>query len=277
VTLEITGADGRLVRRYSSTDEAFKPDPATITVPLYWFRPLAPLPSSAGMHRVTWDLHYEPLDGGGRLGGPTLPIAAIPHNTVPAPTTPWVNPGQYTVKLAVNGRTYSQPITVKQDPRVKTPALALQQIYTLSKATYYGALDARKASKQAQDLRDQIAKLRPQATGAAADALAALDRKVEALEPPAVADAAGSAGRDGRGAPPALPTDTLSGASALLAGVMNLLQGADVRPTTVQVNAIANARATASRVMARWTAITSVDLVALNAKLKAAGLPPVAP
>jgi hypothetical protein len=277
VTLEITGADGKLVRRYSSADEVFTPDPATINLPLYWFRPLRALPASAGMHRVTWDLHYQPLDGGGRLGGANLPIAAIPYNTVPAPTTPWVNPGQYTVTLTVNGRTWSQPITVKQDPRVKTPALALQHIYTLSKATYYGALDAQHAAEQARGLRDQVAKVRPQATGAVADALAALDRKVEALEPPPVLSAGGAGGRGGRGAAPAPPSDTLSGASALLAGVMNLLQGADVRPTMVQVNAIANARATASRVMARWTAIKTVDLAALNAKLKAAGLTPVAP
>jgi hypothetical protein len=31
-------------------------------------------------------------------------------------------PGTYTVKLTVDGKSYSQPITVKQDPRVKTPA-----------------------------------------------------------------------------------------------------------------------------------------------------------
>jgi hypothetical protein len=54
---------------------------------------------------------------------------------------------------------------------------------------------------------------------------------------------------------------------------MNLLQGADVRPTTVQLNAIAAARAQAGRVMARWTAITTLELSALNAKLSAAGLP----
>ena len=54
---------------------------------------------------------------------------------------------------------------------------------------------------------------------------------------------------------------------------MNLLQGADVRPTTVQLNAIAAARAQAGRVMARWTALTTVELAALNAKLSAAGLP----
>src|SRR6186997_2917390 len=99
VTLEIVGSDGKLVRRYSSSDEVFRPDPATITVPPYWFREITPLSTAPGMHRFTWDVHYQPLDGGGRLGGPTLPIAAIGRNTIAAPTTPWVNPGQFTVKL----------------------------------------------------------------------------------------------------------------------------------------------------------------------------------
>ena len=92
-------------------------------------------------------------------------------------------------------------LIVKQDPRVKTPALAMQQIYTLSKATYYGALDAQHAAEQARGLRDQIANVRQQATGAVADALAALDRKVEALEPPAAPSAGGSGGRGGRAGP----------------------------------------------------------------------------
>ena len=191
VTLEVFGADGKLVRRYSSTDEVFKPDPATITVPLYWFRPLAALSAAPGMHRFTWDMHYQPLEQGrgaagseqaARLGGPNLPIASIPYNTVPAPTTPWVNPGQFTVKLTVNGKTYSQPLVVKQDPRVKTPALAMQQVYTLSKAAYYEALDAQNAARQAHAVRDQIAKSRPQASGAVAQALATLDKKLETLE-----------------------------------------------------------------------------------------------
>ena len=53
---------------------------------------------------------------------------------------------------------------------------------------------------------------------------------------------------------------------------MNLLQGADVRPTTVQLNAITAARAQAGRVMARWNTIATVELAALNAKLSAAGM-----
>ena len=76
-----------------------------------------------------------------------------------------MNPGTYTVKLTVNGKTYSQPITVKQDPRVKTPALVMQQVYALTKATYYGAIDAQDAARQAQGLRDQIAALDAEADG----------------------------------------------------------------------------------------------------------------
>ena len=109
-----------MVRKYSSTDTVFTPDPTTSTIPLYWYRPPTALSASAGMHRFTWDVHYQPLPATGpgqtappMIGGPNLPIAAIGHNTIAAPTTPWVNPGRFTVKLTVNGKTYSQPIVVK--------------------------------------------------------------------------------------------------------------------------------------------------------------------
>ena len=284
VVIEISGADGKLVRRYSSTDEVYKPDPATAPVPLYWYRALSALPTSAGMHRVTWDLHYQPLDAldpnrPGRIGGPNLPIAAIGHNTIASPSTPRVNPGVFTVKLIVNGKSYTQTMTVKQDPRVRTPALSMQQVYTLSKGSYYAAVDAQQAAQHARSLRDQIAALKASATGAAADALTTLDRKLESLSPTPDPNAAGRGGRGGRGGGgggrfggPAAPFDSLAGASASLAGVMNLLQGADVRPTTVQIKAIAAARTSASAVMAKWNAIRTVDLPAINAKLTAAGL-----
>jgi photosystem II stability/assembly factor-like uncharacterized protein len=282
VTLEVTGSDGKLVRRYSSDDEVFRPDPATSNLPLFWFRPPVTLSTAPGMHRFTWDVHYQPL-GPNVVGGPNLSSAAVPHNSVPQPTTPWANPGQYTVKLSVNGKTYSQPIVVKQDPRVKTPALAMQTIYTQSKAAYYGAVEADKAATDARAIRSQIAALAPQATGAVAQALADVAKKLEALAgaPPPT----GGRGRGGRAGGPGggraggpgpsrgeAPRDTLTSASAGLAAVMTSLQSADVRPTTVQLNAIAAARATADRLMTEWAAMKSTDLVALNTKLKAAGL-----
>jgi hypothetical protein len=156
VVLDVFDAGGRLVRHYSSADPVTPlPDPATnAPLPLYWYRPPQSLPAKAGMHRFAWDVHYQPLPGGGGGRG-GLPIAAVPFNTVPAPATPWAPPGAYTVKLTVNGKTLSQPLTVKPDPRVKTPALVMQQVYALSTAAYREASNAFAAGAQAQQLRDQ--------------------------------------------------------------------------------------------------------------------------
>src|SRR5262249_40812573 len=145
-----------------------------------------------------------------------------------------------------------------------TPALHMRQIYTLSKAAYYSAADAQTAERQAQHVRQQIATVKSQATGALADALAALDKKLETLAPTPAAPAegrgrggrgggGGGGGRGGGGA--AAPPDSLAAASGSLAGVMNLLQAADVQPTAVQLKAIADARASAAGIVAKWTAI----------------------
>jgi len=273
-------APARLVRRYSSADPVVPiPDPSTAPVPLYWYRPPQALSTAAGMHRFTWDVHYQPLAGGaGGRGG--LPIAAVPYNTVPAPSAPWVAPGTYTVKLTVNGKSYTQPITVKADPRVRTPLRVMQQVYALAKATYFGAVDAQAAAAKLAAIREQVADRQTRAEGAIAQALAGFDKKAEALQGAGAGGrGAGPGGRAGAAAGATAPaaaagaaSETLSAASAALAGVVNSLQGADVRPTAIQLRAIASARQTAARAMARWRALEGPELAALNATLKAAGL-----
>jgi hypothetical protein len=238
------------------------------------------------MHRFAWDVHYQPLaglvPGEGALGAvPTqLPIQAIPFNTVPAPTTPWVNPGTYVAKLTVDGKSYTQPIVVKQDPRVKTPAMAMQQVYSLTSAAYYGAAEARIAAARLGAVRQQLAKVPAQ--GAVAQSLATFGQKAAALEgtPPAAGGGRGVRGGGpaggGRGDPPAATAiDTLWAVSASLGAVMNAMQAADVAPTANTLAAVTAAQQNAARVMARWTALRTVDLPALNAQLKGAGLTPL--
>ena len=106
VTLEILDAAGQTIRQYSSEDKPIVPDAADAPVPLYWYRRPQPLAKSAGMHRLMWDVHYQSAPGIGGRGG--LPIAAVPFDTVPVPTAPWAPPGQYTVKLTVNGKSDTQ-------------------------------------------------------------------------------------------------------------------------------------------------------------------------
>ena len=286
ITLEILTPGGQLVRRYSSDDAvAPLPEPAAAPVPMYWYRQPQRLSATPGMHRFFWDVHYQPLVAGvgGRGGG--LPINSVPGRAAPAPTTPWVNPGTYTVRLTVNGKRYTQSITVRQDPRVKTPATAMQEVYASTQAMYFGAADAARAVTELGSIREQVARLMPQATGSVATTLAQFDRRAAALQgqPPAGAAAPEAGGRGGRGGgagagggrgagAPAAPAGSLPAAAAALSGSMNLLQSADVAPTANQRAAIAAARDGAATVMARWNAMKTTELPALNARLAGAGL-----
>jgi photosystem II stability/assembly factor-like uncharacterized protein len=135
VTLEILTAAGRVVRKYSSADPA-DPVKDTGNWPAYWFRPAQVLSTKAGLQRYAWDLHFTPP-----AGECSLPISATPHNTKCEPEGIWVAPGQYSARLTVDGKSYTQSFTVRMDPRVKTPAAALQQQYALSLALYDAAQD----------------------------------------------------------------------------------------------------------------------------------------
>ena len=111
VTLEILDPAGEVMRRYSSEDKAPPLNPDSLNIPAFWVPTPKSLPAAAGMHRWVWDLRPTPpapraggpgAGGGGGRGGASLAL-----------------PGEYTVKLTVAGKTYTQPLWVKNDPRVK--------------------------------------------------------------------------------------------------------------------------------------------------------------
>jgi hypothetical protein len=131
VTLEILNDSGDVVRKYSSDDKA--PEITDVgNWPRWWIRPVKVLSGGAGLHRFVWDLHY-PMPPGVDV---EYPISATPGDTAPVPKGPWVVPGTYTIRLTAAGQTYTQPLTVRMDPRVKTPAVAVQQQFTLAKRVY---------------------------------------------------------------------------------------------------------------------------------------------
>ncbi|HYM23727.1 MAG TPA: hypothetical protein VEU08_10970 [Vicinamibacterales bacterium] len=110
VTLEIFDAGSQLVRRYSSDDARQTVNVNTLAVNAMWQRPPEPLSAAAGAHRFYWDLRPTPPaggrggrgGGGGGRGGP-----------------PMVSPGGYSVRLTVNGKSYTQPLAVAPDPRAR--------------------------------------------------------------------------------------------------------------------------------------------------------------
>jgi photosystem II stability/assembly factor-like uncharacterized protein len=127
VVIEIRDAAGKLVRHYSSAAQPPPPD-NDLPYPAYWFRPPAIPVAAAGMHRFVWDLRYTPPDA----PRGSYPMTAVYHDTPREPRGPIALPGEYTVKLTVNGKSFTQPLTVKMDPRVKTLPAALKQQFDLA-------------------------------------------------------------------------------------------------------------------------------------------------
>jgi hypothetical protein len=261
VMLEISDDAGALVRRFSSDDPPEKPIEGR-NIPDYWIRPPQVLSARGGMHRFVWDLH-GPEPRGVSFG---YPISAVYLNTPREPTGPWVLPGTYSVKLTVNGKTYTQPLIVRMDPRVKTPMLALVKQHALSVRLAVLLKDNADALESLRALRGRVREARAAAPqGAPADALTEFDRKAAAIE----GTGGGFFGGGGGGAP------TLARLGGELGTLYGALQGADAAPTTQLLATVAEKEAAAKTMLARWRVLRSTDLAALNTALHAAGLPEI--
>jgi photosystem II stability/assembly factor-like uncharacterized protein len=149
VTLDIVTASGALVRHYSSREPPAPIDEKEINVPMYWARPPQVVSASKGMHRFVWDLRY-PAPGAVQRD---FPISAIPGDTPIEPLGVLALPGAYIVKLTAGGRTYTQPLTLKMDPRASITPLGLTRQFALATKVAvmmnrtYAAIDHAPASK----------------------------------------------------------------------------------------------------------------------------------
>ncbi|MGE0589385.1 MAG: glycoside hydrolase [Cyclobacteriaceae bacterium] len=140
VVLQIVGADGQVIRTYSSKDKPEVLDTASMQYPTYWFRPTQKISTAAGHHRFIWDLKYAPPVGASRQHS----ISAVYQNTPTGPQGPLVTPGNYTVRLVVDGKSIEQPLEVKMDPRVNISTADLQSQFDYSMQCYNAYHDLQK-------------------------------------------------------------------------------------------------------------------------------------
>jgi photosystem II stability/assembly factor-like uncharacterized protein len=262
VTMEILDAQGKVARRFSSFDKpgATEEELAKQLIPSYWIRMPRVLSASAGMHRFVWDLHY-PTPLSSRYD---YPISAIPGDTPQVPQGPLALPGQYTVKLTVNGHAYSAPLTVKKDPRVKTSDAGFVQMFEMESRLAAMMTESSRAQGEARSAREQLQKLAKQGTGPIADAISAFDKKVASL-------LGGGGGL--RGA--ASPVPTIGGASGEVSALYGEIDRADAAPTAAQVSAMDETDKSLSEVLKQWLALKTADLPALNQQLHGANLPEI--
>jgi photosystem II stability/assembly factor-like uncharacterized protein len=252
ITLEIKDGKGNVVRRYSSTDAVPPLDP-NLKIPAYWVRPPQTLSSEPGMHRFLWDMHHPPIPG----IESEYPMTAVPHNTAPEPTSPWAVPGDYVAVLTVNGKSQTQPLPVKIDPRVKASTADLAQQFELSKVLYEirPALEA--VNNGLGRLGTEVGKAKERAgQSEVGSQLDALNKKLQEL-----------AGPPSRRASATLSLELLEKLGTLFGNI----QEVDAAPTVAVRAAVADLQRESPSIIQRWQAIEGQDLPALNRQLEAAG------
>jgi photosystem II stability/assembly factor-like uncharacterized protein len=266
VTLEILDNKNELVRRYSSTDKPPVVNARELNVPTYWIRPPQILSADAGSHRFIWDMFYPPLQE-----PRNYPISAIFMDTPAEPTGPAAAPGNYSVRLTVDGQSFTQPLVVKMDPRVPATPAELQQQTTLSMQCYKGVLQARELQRRLSKLREQIKAAQAKAPkGPLTEALAALDTRAAAIAGAAGGGGGRRGGRRGRGSP--ARQQTLATVQGEMNGLMQTLQGADAAPTSQVAKAAEAAHAAFIDLQKGTQMLLEKELPKLNEELKKAGL-----
>jgi hypothetical protein len=162
-------------------------------------------------------------------------MTAVPHETAPQPTAPWVLPGSYTVSLTTGGKIFSQPLEVRMDPRLQTSAADLARQFQLSQALYELRRKLLPIGKTFDELLSEVAKAKEPKPETKA-----LRQKLETLADPRAVRA---------GQP--LEFDLLSKTARLFGE----LQQADAAPTAEQENAAAALQKEAPEVEAHWQEI----------------------
>jgi photosystem II stability/assembly factor-like uncharacterized protein len=243
VTLEIVDAKGKVIRKYSSTDKPYAL--ANDNVPTYWIRPQQALSGEVGAHRFVWDLHYTPLDL-----PPTFPISATYQQTAPDPTAPWAMAGTYTIKLTVNNRVYTQPLSIRMDPRIKTTVADLQKQHDISLICYENRQKAMNSQVEMDKVKAQLKSLIPIATGALASHIKGFEQRLGSIETDNTAN-----------------FKRLDGA---FASIFNIVHDTDLPPTMQVVQDFNQYNAIFKELYDKWDVFKKKDIATLNEQLKKA-------
>ncbi len=211
LTLAVADARGTVVRRWSSDDRVPAPDASKLAFPAYWLVQPQPPSSAPGMHRFVWDFATREGDD--------------------APLAP---PGRYTVRLTLNGHSYTQPLTVRRDPRVRATDADLVAQYALAHD-----VDALLVRLRAAIAAATQARAEPGADVTAIDAIAGTPPGTAANAPPSTAARA----------------STLRADADALADLEAAVESADTVPSKDERTTWSRLRSAARTALRAWSAL----------------------
>jgi photosystem II stability/assembly factor-like uncharacterized protein len=264
VTLDVLDSTGVAVRHYSSDPILPVPEASRPPHPNFWVKVEEPLPTDAGMHRVNWDLRYDPPP----TFAHTFEINANPYETPASPEGSLVPPGTYTVRLTANGKSQSEKVTITSDPRSPANLAALRAEDALIRKLRAAERLAYEAFRQTDTTRTQLRTMAASdSTSAAVKTIREYIAKLDTLG--GVASGVGfNFGGAGFGAP-ARPT-LAQLVNRFLSQLGNFENG-DVAPTAAMYAAYKSTCNDLENSITAWRALNGADFSALNAALTAAG------
>jgi hypothetical protein len=207
------------------------------------------MPAEAGLNLFVWDLRGQ------------MPVkipAAIYDNG--KPTGPLVLPGTYQARLTVAGKSYTVPIEIKMDPRVKASPDDLRKQFDLLSKLRDREDELNKAILGIRDLNSQLQAVEKRLgsvkeTKAVADNCAELRKKIRAIEEDLIQVNA-TAQEDEANYP-----TKLNSKLGYLSGVTD---SADTAPTRAELEVFAELDKQLQAELNKWREVLSKDLPALN-------------
>jgi photosystem II stability/assembly factor-like uncharacterized protein len=258
VTLEILDSSGKVIRKFPKKQESDGEEGGEEEDSFSRGASATSLPVDAGLNRFVWDLRYEgatavahaPLWGGSTAG----PVAL---------------PGTYQARLTVLGKSYSAPLEIKADPRMKIGPEDLAKQFDLLLKIREKVTETDDAIIQIRDVREQISAINKRLKNdsrakAVADAGKAIDTKMTEVEEALIQTKAKS-GQDVLNFPVRLNNHLVA-----LSGVVG---SADSAPTKQSYEVFDMLSKAVDEQLTKWKAIVSADVTAYNNLMKQQEVP----
>jgi len=280
VTIEILDATGKVVRHYSSAPIPPDTNPPP-QVPPYWLKVPQPLPTAIGTNRINWDLRYDDPPAFSHSMDPYYTLNAVPGETVYHPEGPLALPGVYTVRLTADGKTYTQSVSVRNDPRSPATLADLKAQHDLQMKLYDGAKTAWDGWLQVSAMRKAVADIvRGNPSGEVAPAAAAFDSALARVGGiPGVVDNTRGNAFTGKVAANFASINGREGGEGVkfsMNGQLRTNDAGDMAPNQSMLRGWVNVCTDLRIAVTAWRTINDKDLVAFNAVLSRNNLRPIA-
>jgi photosystem II stability/assembly factor-like uncharacterized protein len=246
VKIDIFDAQHNLVRSASSEAPRQTGRPLA-PIAERWLAKPQPLDKSAGMHRFVWNLAW----------GAAMPESGEEEEYA-APHGPRAAPGNYEVRLTVDGTTLTQPLHITMDPRSTATSQDLAEQVKLGRQIFAEALEGRKTLSAIRAVQKQLSDLQAklqQNPELKASADAALDELKTIMSGPSSADMG------------------LEKASTGLSASLRVVEGSDRAVPAQALEVYHDSSAAAKVALTKWNDFKSKRLPQLNHQLEGAGLP----